>query len=80
MKNFDEFGNTEKQEIKQKAKKRNAMRCGKVKELRAKKLKIKLVENKLKEGEMWNRFAELNGEFKKIKQSKKEIKMSSTVL
>ena len=81
MKNFDEFSDTEEQEIKQQAKKRNAMRCEKVEELRAKKLKIKLVDSKLKEGEMWNRFAELNGEFKKIKQSKKEIKkMSSTVL
>ena len=81
MKNFDEFSDIEEQEIKQQTKKRNAMRCEKVEELRAKKLKIKLVDNKLKEGEMWNRFAELNGEFKKIKQSTKEIKkMSSTVL
>ena len=30
---------------------------------------------------MWNRLAELNGEFKKFKQSKKEVKkMSATVL
>ena len=30
---------------------------------------------------MWDRLAKLNGEFKKIKQSKKDIKkMSSTVL
>ena len=46
-----------------------------------KKLKIKQEDNKLKEGEMWNRLSELNGEFKKINQSKKEIeKMSSKVL
>ena len=51
--------------------KRNAMRRGKAEELRAKKPKIKQEDNKLKEGEMWNRLAELNGEFKKIKQSRK---------
>ena len=33
------------------------------------------------EGQMWNRLDELNREFKKIKQTKKEAKkMSSTIL
>ena len=51
------------------------------KEKRAKKRKLKLEENKIKEREMWNRLNELNGEFKKIKQAKKnEKKMSSTVV
>ena len=38
-------------------------------------------ESKIKEGEMWNRLNELNREFKKIKQTKKnEKKMSSTAV
>ena len=42
---------------------------------------MKEEDNKVKEGQMWNRLAELNDEFKKIKQSKKDIKkMSSAVL
>ena len=32
---------------------------------------MKQEDNKVKEGQMWNRLAELNDEFKKIKQSKK---------
>ena len=81
VKNFDEFSNTEEQEIKQREEKRNAARREKAEELRAEKIKAKEKENKAKEGQMWNRLAGLNGEFKKIKQSKKDIKnMSSTVL
>ena len=50
-------------------------------EKRAEKQKLKLEENKIKEGEMWNRINKLNGEFKKLKQAKKnEKKMSSTVI
>ena len=37
-------------------------------------MKLKSEENKVKEGEMWNRLNELNGEFKKIRQSKNEEK------
>ena len=81
VKNFDEISNTEEQEIKQREEKRNAARREKAEELRAEKIKAKEKENKAKEGQMWNRLAGLNGEFKKIKQSKKDIKnMSSTVL
>ena len=81
VKNFDEFSDTEEQEIKQREEKRNAARREKAEELREEKIKAKEKENKAKEGQMWNRLAELNGEFKKIKQSKKDIKkMSSTVL
>ena len=43
-------------------------------DLKAKKRKLKSEENKVKEGEMWNRLNELNGEFKKIRQSKNEEK------
>ena len=69
------------QDIKQRAEKRNAARHEKTEELWAKKIKAKEEESKAKEGQMWNRLAELNGEFKKIKQSKKDIKkISSTVL
>ena len=50
-------------------------------EKRAEKQKLKLEENKIKKGEMWNRINKLNGEFKKLKQAKKnEKKMSSTVI
>ena len=37
-------------------------------------MKLKSEENKVKEAEMWNRLNELNSEFKKIRQSKKEEK------
>ena len=44
-------------------------------------LKQKEENNKAKEGQLWNRLTELNSEFKKIKQTKKEAKkMSATVL
>ena len=50
-------------------------------ELKIKRRKEKLEEDKVKEGEMWNRLNELNSKFKKINESKKESKkMSSTVL
>ena len=50
-------------------------------ELKIKRRKEKLEENKVKESEMWNRLNELNSKFKKINESKKESKkMSSTVL
>ena len=81
MKNFDDFSDGEEEEIKKRAEKRNAIRREKAEKLKAKKLKIKEEENKAKEGQMWNRLAELNGELKKIKQLKKEVKkMSATVL
>ena len=51
------------------------------KKKRIEKRKLKLAEDKLKIGEMWNRLNELNGEFKKIKQAKNnEKKTSSTVI
>ena len=80
VKNFDEFSDTKEQEVKQQAEKRLAERREKAEELKAKKHKQKSGENKAKEGEMWNWLNELNGEFKKIRQSKKEVKkMSSAV-
>ena len=48
---------------------------------KAKKIKIKQEENKLKENEMWGKLDELNNQFKIIKQAKKdEKKMSLTIL
>ena len=48
---------------------------------RAEKRQLKLEDDKVKECEMWNRLNKLNGEFKKIKQAKKdEKKMLSTIL
>ena len=81
IKNFDEFSDSEEQEIKQQAEKQLAERHEKAEDLKAKKREQKSEENKVKEGEMWNRLNELNGEFKKIRQSKIEAKkMSSAVL
>ena len=81
IKNFDEFNDEEEREIKEKAEKRLAAKRLHAEESTAKKLKLIKKEAKAKEGDMWNRLAEHNGEFKKIKQSKKEVKkMSATVL
>ena len=52
----------------------------KAEELKIKKRKQKSEENKVKEGQMRNRLNELNGEFKKIRQSKKESKKMSTAV
>ena len=50
----------------------------KARELKIRKRKQKSEENKVKEGQMKNRLNELNGEFKKIRQSKKESKKMFT--
>ena len=47
MKNFDEFSNSEEQELKQRAEKRNAAKRERSEEAKAKKLKIKQEENKV---------------------------------
>ena len=52
----------------------------KAEELKIKKRKQKSEENKVKEGQLRNRLNELNGEFKKIRQSKKESKKMSTAV
>ena len=81
MKNFDEFSDSEEQEVKWRAEKRLAERRKKAEGLKEKKRKIKSEENKIQEDEMWNRLNELNGEFKKIRQYKQEAKkMSATIL
>ena len=80
-KNFSQFSDSEEQQIKERAEKRSAARRERAEESKAKKLKLKEENNKAKEGQMWNRLAELNSEFKKIKQTRKESKkMSSTIL
>ena len=81
IKNFNEFSDSEEQEVKDRATKRLADRREKAEELKIKKRKQKSEENKVEEDEIWNRLNELNGEFRKIRQSKKESKkMSEAVL
>ena len=81
IKNFNEFSDSEEQEVKDRTTKPLADRREKAEELKIKKCKQKSEENKVKEGEMRNRLKGLNGEFKKIRQSKKESKnMSMAVL
>ena len=81
VKNFSQFSDSEEQQIKERAEKRSVARRERAEYLKAKKLKLKEENNKAKEGQIWNRLAELNSEFKKIKQTKKESKkMSSTIL
>ena len=75
--NFNEFNDAEEEEIQQKPK--DAMRydASKQKRWRQKKQKLREEENRVKEGQMWDRLAELNGEFKKIKKAKKDSKKMS---
>ena len=81
IKNFNEFSDAEEAELKKKAEIRSAEKKECAEKKRIEKRKLKLAEDKLKEGEMWNRLNELNGEFKKIKQAKNnEKKTSSTVI
>ena len=68
IKNFDQFSNSEKREVKEWAEKRIAERREKAEDLKAKKRKQKSEENKIKEGKMWNRLDELNSQFKKIRK------------
>ena len=58
IKNFDEFSDSEEQEVKPQAEKRLSERREKAEDLKEKTRKIKS-----EEGEMWNRLNELNGEF-----------------
>ena len=81
IKNFDQFSDSKEQQIKEQVEKHKAARRERAEESKAKKLKLKEENNKAKEGQLWNRLTELNSEFKKIKQTKKETKkMSATVL
>ena len=80
IKNFDQFSDSEERDVKERAEKRLAERPEKVEDLKVKKHKLKSEENKVKEGEMWNRLNELNGELKKIRQSKKEEKKVSATI
>ena len=78
IKNFNQFSDSEEQQIKEQAEKRKAARCERAEESKAKKLKQKEENNKAKEQQLWNRLADLSSEFKKIKQTKKEAKKMST--
>ena len=74
------ISDSEEREVKEWAEKRLAARREKAEDLKAKRRKQKSEENKVKEGEMWNRLNELNGEFKKIRESKKEAKKISATI
>ena len=80
MKTFDQFSDSEERDVKVRAEKRLSERREKAEDLKAKKRRLKLEEDKVKESEMWNRLNELNGEFKKIKQLKKEAKKISATI
>ena len=80
IKNSDQFSDSKEQEVKEWAEKRLAERLEKAADLKAKRPPKKSEENKVKEGEMWNRLNELNGEFKKIRESKKEAKKISATI
>ena len=80
IKNFDQFSDSEEREVKEQAEKGLAERREKAEDLKVKKRKLKSEKNKVKEGEMWNRLNELNDEFKKIRQSKKEEKKISATI
>ena len=66
--------------MKERAEKRLAERREKAEDLKIKGRKQKSEENKVKEGEMWNRLNELNREFKKIREPKKEAKIISATI
>ena len=80
IKNSDQFSDSKEQEVKEWAEKRLAEWLEKAADLKAKRPPKKSEENKVKEGEMWNRLNELNGEFKKIRESKKEAKKISATI
>ena len=80
MKTFDQFSDSKERDVKVRAEKRLSERREKAEDLKAKKRRLKLEEDKVKESEMWNRLNELNGEFKKIKQLKKEAKKISATI
>ena len=80
IKNFDQFSDSEEREVKEQTEKRLAERREKAEDLKVKKRKLKSEKNEVKEGEMWNRLNELNDEFKKIRQSKKEEKKISATI
>ena len=81
IKNFDPFTNSEEQKVKERAERKLVERREKTEELKIKKRKIKTEENKVKEDEMRKKLNELNGQFKTIRESKKdEKKISDTIL
>ena len=72
IKNFDQFSDSEEQEVKEWAEKRLAERREKAEDLKVKRRKQKPEENKVKEGKMWNRLNELNGELENRKKKRRK--------
>ena len=63
IKNFNQFSDSEEREVKERAEKQLPKQRKKAEDLKVKRSKQKSEKNKVKEGEMWNRLSELNGEF-----------------
>ena len=75
----DDFNDAEEAEVKEQANKRKSKRQELAENKKLLK-KQKKKESKIKENEMWDRLAELNGEFKKIKKAKTEAKKMSEIV
>ena len=74
IKNFNEFCNSEEQEVKKKLKNDRLTDAKKQKNWRWKS-EQKSEENKVKEGEMWNRLNELNSEDSRRKSQKRCLQL-----
>ena len=71
---IDDFNKAEEAEAKQRIEKRKAKRQEPAENIKAIERQKKDKEKKIKEKQMWNRLAELNGEIKKLKRSKQRPK------
>ena len=70
--NIDDFNEAEEAEVKQQVGKWNQKRREVAEKITLLKKKRKAEEIKIKEKDMWNQLAKLNGEFKKNKKAKKK--------
>ena len=80
IKNFNEFSDGEKQEVKDRATKRLADRCKKSRRIEDQKAQTEIGRKESQRRPDEERLNELNGEFKNIRQSKKESKKMSTAV
>ena len=80
--NVDDFNDSEEADVKERVgKRKKKTKRGSRKKQTFKKKKRKAEKTKIKEKEMWERLAKLNGNFKDIKKAKKQSKkMSETII
>ena len=71
---IDDFNKAEEAEAKQRIEKRKAKRQEPAENIKAIERQKKDKETKIKQKQMWNRLAELNGEIKKLKRPKQRPK------